>query len=110
MSGPLRVVHYVNQFFGGIGGEDQAHVGVTVRAGAGTPLAVTAGIAASDGGRHEVRVTLVRNGAVVGAWTGMTPLNVTHHEVAEGAPLVFRLDVRGPVNTRLLANPIFVTP
>ena len=34
MSGPLRVVHYVNQFFGGIGGEDQADVGVTVRAGA----------------------------------------------------------------------------
>jgi len=37
MSGPLRVVHYVNQFFGGIGGEDQAHVGVTVRAGAVGP-------------------------------------------------------------------------
>jgi glycine reductase len=34
MRGPLRVVHYVNQFFGGIGGEDQAHVGVTARAGA----------------------------------------------------------------------------
>src|SRR5512145_894573 len=37
MSSPLRVVHYVNQFFGGIGGEDQAHVGVTVRAGAVGP-------------------------------------------------------------------------
>ena len=23
MSSPLRVVHYVNQFFGGIGGEEQ---------------------------------------------------------------------------------------
>jgi betaine reductase len=33
MSDALRVVHYVNQFFGGIGGEDRAHVGVTVRAG-----------------------------------------------------------------------------
>jgi betaine reductase len=33
MSAPLRVVHYINQFFGGIGGEDQAHVGVTVKAG-----------------------------------------------------------------------------
>jgi len=29
----LRVVHYVNQFFGQIGGEDQAHVGFTVRKG-----------------------------------------------------------------------------
>jgi len=37
MSGPLRVVHYVNQFFGGIGGEERAHVGVTVRAGAVGP-------------------------------------------------------------------------
>src|SRR5262245_57541765 len=37
MSGPLRVVHYVNQFFGGIGGEDQAHVGVSARAGAVGP-------------------------------------------------------------------------
>src|SRR5258706_343335 len=37
MSGPLRVVHYVNQFFGGIGGEDQAHVGVTAKAGAVGP-------------------------------------------------------------------------
>ncbi len=34
MVGPLRVVHYVNQFFGGIGGEDQAHVGVSVSEGA----------------------------------------------------------------------------
>src|SRR6266567_1443946 len=26
---PVRVVHYVNQFFGGIGGEEMAHVGVS---------------------------------------------------------------------------------
>src|SRR5256885_13179102 len=37
MSGQLRVLHYVNQFFGGIGGEDQAHVGVTAKAGAVGP-------------------------------------------------------------------------
>jgi len=37
MSGQLRVLHYVNQFFGGIGGEDQAHVGITVKAGAVGP-------------------------------------------------------------------------
>ena len=37
MSGPLRVVHYLNQFFGGIGGEDQAQVGVSVKAGAVGP-------------------------------------------------------------------------
>ncbi len=33
MPQPWRVVHYVNQFFGGIGGEDQAHVGISVAAG-----------------------------------------------------------------------------
>jgi glycine reductase len=37
MSGPLRVVHYLNQFFGGIGGEDRADVGVTVKTGAVGP-------------------------------------------------------------------------
>ena len=37
MNRPLRVVHYVNQFFAGIGGEEQAHVGVSVRDGAVGP-------------------------------------------------------------------------
>src|SRR4029453_19650814 len=37
MSGPLRVVHYLNQFFGGIGGEDRADVGGAARAGSGGP-------------------------------------------------------------------------
>jgi glycine reductase complex component B subunit gamma len=37
MTTPLRVVHYVNQFFAGIGGEEQAHVGVSMRAGAVGP-------------------------------------------------------------------------
>ena len=46
MSQALRVVHYVNQFFGGIGGEDKADVGVTVKAGAvgpGRPLETALG-------------------------------------------------------------------
>src|SRR2546428_13289308 len=33
MAQPLRVVHYVNQFFGGIGGEDLAHIGVSLADG-----------------------------------------------------------------------------
>ncbi len=37
MSTPLRVVHYLNQFFAGVGGEDQAHVGVSLRDGAVGP-------------------------------------------------------------------------
>lgn len=34
MRTPLRVVHYVNQFFGGVGGEDVANVGVSLTDGA----------------------------------------------------------------------------
>ena len=32
MRAPLRIVHYLNQFFAGIGGEEKADVGVSVRA------------------------------------------------------------------------------
>jgi glycine reductase len=55
MSGSLRVVHYVNQFFGGVGGEDQAHVGVTVRAGAVGPGRVLE-TALGDGARVEATI------------------------------------------------------
>src|SRR5215467_1814146 len=30
---PVRVVHYVNQFFGGLGGEEMAHVGISLANG-----------------------------------------------------------------------------
>jgi glycine reductase len=55
MSGPLRVVHYVNQFFGGIGGENQAHVGVTVKAGAVGPGRALE-TALGDGARVEATI------------------------------------------------------
>ena len=34
MANPLRVVHYVNQFFGGVGGEEKANMPLEVRKGA----------------------------------------------------------------------------
>jgi betaine reductase len=55
MSVPLRVVHYVNQFFGGIGGENQAHVGVTVKAGAVGPGRALE-TALGDGARVEATI------------------------------------------------------
>src|SRR5919106_5100043 len=55
MSGPLRVVHYVNQFFGGIGGEDQANLGVTVKAGAVGPGRALE-TALGDGARIEATI------------------------------------------------------
>jgi betaine reductase len=55
MSGPLRVVHYVNQFFGGIGGEDQANVGVSVKDGAVGPGRALE-TALGDGARVEATI------------------------------------------------------
>src|SRR5262245_40997379 len=49
MSQPLRVVHYVNQFFAGIGGEDRAHVGVSVRDGVVGPGAALEKVLSPDG-------------------------------------------------------------
>ena len=56
MGGPLRVLHYVNQFFGGIGGEDQAHVGVTVRAGVVGPGRI---LATALGAEARVEATII---------------------------------------------------
>jgi len=55
MTAPLRVVHYVNQFFGGIGGEDQAHVGVSAREGAVGPGRLLER-ALGDGARVEATI------------------------------------------------------
>jgi glycine reductase complex component B subunit gamma len=55
MSGTLRVVHYLNQFFGGIGGENQASVGVTVKAGPVGPGRLLEA-ALGDGARIETTI------------------------------------------------------
>jgi len=45
MSEKLRVVHYLNQFYGGFGGEDTAGMGVTVKEGAvGPGMVLQAGL------------------------------------------------------------------
>lgn len=87
-------------------GRARALSGETLRVSPGTPLEVRVGVEALDGVAREVRVTLVRNGAVAGAWVGATPFRQVHREVFDGAPVFFRLDVRG--SGRLLANPVFV--
>ncbi|MGH7354922.1 MAG: hypothetical protein ACRELS_10155 [Candidatus Rokuibacteriota bacterium] len=80
--------------------------GETARAAPGTPLEVAIAVD-SPGRRQDLRVTLVRNGAVLGGWLGDTPYRVVHREVFDGAPLVFRLEARGQ-GPRLVSNPIFV--
>ncbi len=56
MTEPLRVVHYVNQFFGGIGAEDKADVGPLVRKG---PLGPGTGLASCLGSDGQIVATLV---------------------------------------------------
>ena len=56
MAEPFRVVHYVNQFFGQIGGEDQAHVPPVSKAGAIGPAV---GLEAGLGGKGRVVGTVI---------------------------------------------------
>jgi hypothetical protein len=88
-------------------GEAVAMSGETARAAPGTPLEVTIAVESPRGAPQDLRVALVRNGVVLGAWIGATPYRIAHREVFDGAPLVLRLEVRGQ-GPRLLSNPIFV--
>lgn len=56
MGVPHRIVHYLNQFFGGLGGEEKAGVGVsTVKGAVGPGLALRAAL----GARGEVVATIL---------------------------------------------------
>jgi glycine reductase len=52
----IRIVHYLNQFFGGIGGEEQADVGLQVREGAVGPAI---GLQRALGDRGQVVATIL---------------------------------------------------
>src|SRR5262249_21597692 len=82
--------------------------GETLRLAPGTRVQVRVAIEATGDRSQSVRVTLVRNGTVAGAWPGPTPLSVAHEDTYEGAPLVYRVDVRGRAPHQLVSNPIFV--
>ena len=80
--------------------------GETLTTREGSLLEVRVGIDAVDGAARPVRVALLRNGTLAGAWTATTPFRVVQREVYDGGPAFYRLDVRGP--GRLLSNPIFL--
>jgi glycine reductase len=56
MSEPVKVIHYVNQFFGGIGGEEQAGVGVSVQEG---PVAAGRALQQALGDVGQVVATII---------------------------------------------------
>ncbi len=89
-------------------GGSTAVSGDLARAAAATPVEIMIAVEATAGAAaaRDVRVTLVRNGAVVRAWTGPPPFRTVHRDTFDGAPTFYRLEVRGP--GRLLSNPIFV--
>jgi hypothetical protein len=83
--------------------------GDILRLSEATPVEITIAVEATGGASaaRDVRVTLVRNGAVVRAWSGTPPpFRVVHRDIFDGSPTFYRLDVRAP--GRLLSNPIFV--
>lgn len=85
-----------------------AKPGETLRVPAGMPLEIRIALEASGGATLPVRLTLIRNGAVVEAWAGRTPFATVRRESATGPPAVYRLDVRSTAPHRLLTSPIFV--
>ena len=86
-----------------------AGMGETLSAPPGTPVDVRIAVDASDGGRHDVRVTLVRNGRLEALDRGATPFRAVRRLTADATPLVLRVEARG-AQQRVLANPIFVKP
>jgi len=93
--------------FAATAGGPSAISGETLRAAPGAPLEVTVAVDAVEPRPADVRVTFVRNGSAIAAWSGSTPFRATHREVWDGRPAVFRLEARGG-GARLLSNPIFV--
>jgi len=84
-------------------------MGETLRAPAGTPIEVRLALDASDGGRHDVKITVLRNGRLAVLERTATPYRGVVREVGDGTPLVLRVEARG-AQQRVLSNPIFVKP
>jgi hypothetical protein len=83
--------------------------GETLRVAPGTAVEVRIAVDARGSGAEGLRVTLVRNGAVLDSWSGQAGVRAAHREVFDGRPLVFRIDARGPTPNRILSSPIFVS-
>jgi len=93
-----------------VAGDRTGISGDTLAAPPGAPLTVRAEVRVSDGSAQSVQLSLIRNGGVVRVWTGPTPLAIEHREAFDGVPAFFRVVVRGPGGSYILANPIFLRP
>ncbi len=93
--------------FTAVAGGAAAIAGETLRPAPGAPLEVAVSVDVIEPRAADVRVTLVKNGAIAAAWSGSTPFRAAHRETWDGRPAVFRLEARGG-GSRVLSNPIFV--
>jgi hypothetical protein len=87
-------------------GAVSATSGETLRVASPAPITVAVEVESRGAPAGDLRVSLVKNGAVVAVWTGPAPIRAVHHDLFDGAPTFYRLDARGA--GRLLSNPIFV--
>jgi len=92
------------------GGAKSASIGDRLDPGVARDLTVLLSIKARDGGRHPVKVRVIRSGQVVAHWTGETPFHVDWLD--DGVPtaesMIYRVEVTG--SGELLSNPIVVGP
>jgi hypothetical protein len=91
------------------GGEGTAISGETLRPTPGATLDIAVAVEAAGAPATDLKIVLVKNGAVTQAWTGATPFRAAHRETWDGRPAVFRVEARG-AGGRLLSGPIFVRP
>jgi len=100
----------LDQFQVVLPGQPPAEAGDRLALRAGDRPEVRAMIRTTDARPVGIQARLVRDGAVVQAARGETPLGLHWSEAAlpPGARSFYRLEVRGPGGHQILSNPIFV--
>jgi hypothetical protein len=92
------------------GGTISASVGDRLDSGAARDLTVLLSVTARDGGRHPVKVRVIRSGQVLAQLAGETPFraNWPDSTAPTGELMTYRVEITG--SGELLSNPIIVGP
>lgn len=92
------------------GGTKSASVGDSLDPVGARDLMVRLSVTASDGGRHPVKVRVIRSGQVLAQLAGETPFRFDWADttVPIDERMIYRVEITG--SGELLSNPIFVEP
>ncbi|NWF72789.1 MAG: PHP domain-containing protein [Nitrospirae bacterium] len=92
------------------GGVRSASVGDRLDSGMARDLTVLLSVTARDGGRHPVKVRVIRSGQVLAQLAGETPFRANWPDTTAptAEPVSYRVEVTG--SGELLSNPIVVGP